>query len=70
MPSVSCPSPVGLAASEALHYCESAGLAPGVRLVDMSELNPTYGDAHRSARLCAMMFYHFCLGRARAHANL
>ena len=69
MPSVSCPSPVGLTADEALRHCESAGLAGTVRLVDMSEFNPAVGDAHRSARLCAMMFYHFCLGRARAHAR-
>jgi len=69
MSSVSCPSPAGLSVDEALALCDRAGLAlTQVRLVDMSEFNPAFGDAHRSARLCAMMFYHFAHGRARAHA--
>jgi len=70
MSSVSCPSPVGLPAEEAMRHCESAGSTPDVRLVDMSEFNPAVGDAFRSARLGAMMFYHFCLGRAMTSAGL
>ena len=49
----------------------SLGFFFQVRLVDMSELRPAAdapADAHRSARLCAFMFYQFVVGRAQARA--
>jgi len=67
MPAVSCPSPIGLSAADALDMCALAGASPGVRLVDMSEFNPavvSQGEAYRAAKLCAFMFYRFALARA------
>ena len=72
MPAVSCPSPVGLSAADALAMCRRAGECAAVRLVDVSELSPTAvskGEAYRSAKLVACMFYRFALGRALAHAR-
>ena len=72
MPAVSCPSPVGLSAADALEMCARAGACASVRLMDVSELCPPAvdcGEAYRSAKLAAFMFYRFALGRAIAHTR-
>jgi len=72
MPAVSCPSPIGLSAADALQMCAKAGACPAVRLMDVSEFNPqtvSRGDAYRSAKLVAFMFYRFALGRAVERAT-
>ncbi|KAJ3074626.1 hypothetical protein HDU98_010717 [Podochytrium sp. JEL0797] len=63
-PGVSCPSPNGLSAKDALEICFEAGKDPRVVLFDLSELNPEV-EEYRSARLTAMMFNYFLLGLAK-----
>ncbi|KAJ3207972.1 hypothetical protein HDU82_003086 [Entophlyctis luteolus] len=60
-PGVSCPSPMGLSAKDALDICFESGANPRVALFDVSELNPEI-EEYRSARLVAMMFYYFLMG--------
>jgi len=60
---VSCASPIGLSASDALQIAMIAGRCEQVALFDLSELNPGIDD-YRTGRLVAAMFYHFCMGVA------
>eukprot|EP00028_Trichosphaerium_sp_Am-I-7-wt_P006781 CAMPEP_0168536818 /NCGR_PEP_ID=MMETSP0405-20121227/19850_1 /TAXON_ID=498012 /ORGANISM="Trichosphaerium sp, Strain Am-I-7 wt" /LENGTH=308 /DNA_ID=CAMNT_0008565045 /DNA_START=206 /DNA_END=1132 /DNA_ORIENTATION=+ len=62
-PGVSCPANVGFSSQEALDICFAAGSNPKVRLMDVSEFNPTV-ESYRTGRLVAQMFYHFLLGVA------
>ncbi|KAJ3088759.1 hypothetical protein HK100_007947, partial [Physocladia obscura] len=52
-PGVSCPSPIGLSAQDALDICFESGKNPKVALFDLSELNPQI-EEYRTARLTAM----------------
>ncbi|KAI9333986.1 hypothetical protein BDR26DRAFT_1009886 [Obelidium mucronatum] len=63
-PGVSCPSPIGLSARDALEICFESGRNPRVALFDLSELNPQV-EEYRSARLTAMMFHYFLMGLAK-----
>ncbi|KAI9221047.1 hypothetical protein BC828DRAFT_382096 [Blastocladiella britannica] len=67
-PGVSCASPLGLSAQQALDICYVAGNHPAVRLFDLSEYNPEI-EEYRTGRLVAFMFYHFCLGLATRPAQ-
>ena len=60
-PGVSCPSPLGLTASEGLEICRQSGKDPRVKMFDLSEFNPEVED-YRTAKLIVNMFYYFCLG--------
>ncbi|KAL0487679.1 formiminoglutamase [Acrasis kona] len=60
-PGVSCPSPIGLTAYEALRLCFIAGSNPKVSLMDLSEYNPLIED-YRTAKLVTQMFYYFVMG--------
>jgi formiminoglutamase len=60
-PGVSCASPSGLIAQEAMELAFEAGKCPRVRVFDLSEYNPLIED-YRTGRLVAMMFYYFCMG--------
>ncbi|VDP89915.1 unnamed protein product [Echinostoma caproni] len=62
-PGVSCPSPIGLTASEALGLCYEAGKCPMVDLMDLSEFNPRI-ESSQTGRLLINMIYHFLLGYA------
>ncbi|KAJ3229067.1 hypothetical protein HDU81_005682 [Chytriomyces hyalinus] len=62
-PGVSCPSPMGLSAKDALDICFESGKNPRVALFDLSELNPQI-EEYRTARLTAMMFHYFLCGVA------
>jgi formiminoglutamase len=62
-PGVSCPSPIGLTAMEALEICRIAGAHCKVSLFDLSEFNPTVED-YRTGKLVTQMFYFFTLGVA------
>ena len=63
-PGVSCPSPIGLTADDALAMSYEAGRHPHVELFDISELCPT-AEEYRTPLLAAFMFYQFCLGYAQ-----
>lgn len=41
--------------------CRIAGATANVRLMDVSEFNPTV-ESYRTGRLVANMFYYFCMG--------
>lgn len=60
-PGVSAPGSIGLTAQEALNICYLAGQSPRVKLVDLSEYNPTV-EEYRTGRLLVLMFYYFLLG--------
>jgi formiminoglutamase len=60
-PGVSCPSPIGLSAQEALDICYLAGKNSKVKLVDVSEYNPQE-EGYRTGKLVANMFLYFVLG--------
>jgi hypothetical protein len=53
-----------LKASEAIRICQIAGQDERVRLVDLSEFNPTQ-EAYRTGRLTAMMFHAFLCGTTK-----
>lgn len=67
VPCVSCPSPLGLSAEEALDIMVLAGKEPRVGMVDVSEFNPEVCTAmsYNVGRFVANMLYHFILGRAQ-----
>lgn len=68
-PGVSAPATVGLSAGDALSMCRAAGRCPKVQLIDMSEFNPQV-EEYRTAKLCTLMFYEFCVGVALRKQDL
>ncbi|KAG2387053.1 hypothetical protein C9374_002088 [Naegleria lovaniensis] len=58
---VSCPSPLGLSAQQALDICFYAGTQQKVKLFDLSEYNPTI-EEYNTGKMVAAMFVHFCMG--------
>lgn len=67
-PGVSAPGTIGLTAQEALNICYLAGQSPRVKLVDLSEYNPSV-EEFRTGRLLVLMFYYFLLGYAHRLEN-
>lgn len=65
-PGVSAPATIGLTAQEALNICFLAGHSPRVKMVDLSEYNPSVED-YRTGRLLVLMFYYFLLGYSQRH---
>ena len=63
-PGVSCSSPTGLSAADAIDMARLAGAHSKVRLMDLSEYNPQI-EEYRTGRLVAMMFHAFLCGVAR-----
>eukprot|EP00301_Raphidiophrys_heterophryoidea_P025783 c872_g1_i1.p1 GENE.c872_g1_i1~~c872_g1_i1.p1 ORF type:complete len:318 (-),score=83.38 c872_g1_i1:168-1100(-) len=63
-PGVSCVATVGLSSADALNMMRISGESRAVRIIDLSELNPSVED-HRTPRLVANMFYSFLIGRAK-----
>lgn len=60
--SVSCSSPLGFTAEQALKICYNSGKCPYLRLIDISEFNPAMGNCSKTGRLLATLFYYFLLG--------
>jgi formiminoglutamase len=60
-PGVSCPSPVGLSAQEAMDIAMLCGSSGTVRVFDVSEFNPRVED-YMTGKLVANIFYHFLIG--------
>jgi formiminoglutamase len=60
-PGVSCPSPIGISAQDALDICFIAGQCDKVSLVDLSEYNPQV-EGYRTGKLVANMFIQFVMG--------
>jgi len=61
VPGVSCPSPLGLSAQDALDICYLAGQNSKVQLFDLSEYNPQE-EGYRTGKMVANMFLFFVLG--------
>lgn len=63
-PGVSCPSPIGLSADDALEMAYIAGKHENVALFDISELCPA-AEEYRTPMLAAFMFYQFMIGYSK-----
>jgi formiminoglutamase len=66
---VSCSSPLGLTAQEALDICYVSGRRNEVRLIDFSEFNPTVGNSEKTVKLMAAMAYQFLVGLTQRSAT-
>lgn len=66
-PGVSAPNVLGLNAEEFCQIAFMAGLEPRTRLLEISEVNPTFDVDGRTARLAAMAIYHFLMGMQARH---
>jgi formiminoglutamase len=58
-PGVSAPSPIGLTAEEFCSLFTLAGAEPRTRVIEISEVNPTYDLDDRTSRLAAVAIWHF-----------
>ncbi|NNJ08862.1 formimidoylglutamase [Chloroflexales bacterium ZM16-3] len=58
-PGVSAPNPLGMSGEELCLLAELAGAEPRSRLLEVSELNPTYDIDGRTARLAAVAIWSF-----------
>ena len=63
-PGVSAPGTVGLTPEQGMALAHRAGRNPHVRLFELMELNPTYDQDQRTARLCVMLLCAFLSGLA------
>jgi formiminoglutamase len=57
-PGVSAPSPVGLSAEQICRIATLAGRDARTRLIEISEVNPTYDVDGRTSRLAALILLH------------
>lgn len=64
-PGVSAPNPAGIGLDLWLHAALQAGLCPGIRSLDIVELNPTHDLDDRTARVAALTIWQFLLGLSR-----
>lgn len=69
-PGVSAPAVGGLSAERWLQAAYEAGRAPGVRSIDVVELNPAFDPDDRTARLGALTIWHFLRGLATRAAGV
>jgi formiminoglutamase len=63
-PGVSALNPMGLPTSAAVEAARLAGIHPGVRHMDIMELNPTFDIDGRTARIAALLALTFIAGLA------
>lgn len=61
-PGVSAPNPAGFTADEFLSLCAAIAELPGAKLLEFSEVNPTFDLDGRTARLVAAGAWHFLSG--------
>ncbi len=59
-PGVSAPSPVGLMADEFCDLAALAGFQPNTRIVEFTEVNPSFDFDGRTAKLVAIAMHRFC----------
>jgi formiminoglutamase len=58
-PGVSAPNPLGLSGAELCELARLAGAEPRTRVVELSELNPSFDVDARTARLAAAAVWHY-----------
>jgi formiminoglutamase len=63
-PGVSAPNPLGLSGAELCELAALAGAEPRTRIVELSEVNPTFDLDHRTSRLAAAAIWHYLVAVA------
>jgi len=63
-PGTSAPSPLGLRAGEFIQLVKYAASLANTRIVEFSELNPTFDIDNRTSKLVAIGMHRFCTGVA------
>jgi formiminoglutamase len=58
-PGVSAPNPLGMSGDELCQIAELAGRSPRTKLIEFTEVNPTYDIDGRTCRLAAVAIWHF-----------
>jgi len=58
-PGVSAPNPLGMSGDELCSIMRIAGKDKRTRIVEFTEMNPTYDLDHRTCRLAAVAIWHF-----------
>jgi formiminoglutamase len=61
-PGTSAPSPLGLRAGEFIQLVKYAASLSNTRMIEFSEVNPTYDVDDRTSRLVAIAMHRFCSG--------
>lgn len=61
-PGTSAPSPLGLRAGEFIQLVKYAASLANTRIIEFSEVNPTYDIDDRTAKLVAIGMHRFCTG--------
>lgn len=61
-PGTSAPSPLGLRAGEFIQIVKYAASLSNTRMIEFSEVNPTYDVDDRTSRLVAIAMHRFCTG--------
>jgi formiminoglutamase len=64
-PGVSAPNPLGMSGEEFCTLMNLAGAEPRTRLIELSEVNPTYDIDMRTSRLAAVALWHALAARAQ-----
>ncbi len=63
-PGTSAPSPLGLRAGEFIQLVKYAASLANTKIIEFSEVNPTYDQDDRTAKLVAIGMHRFCSGVA------
>ena len=68
-PGVSAPNPVGFSGDEFCQIAYLAGQHPGTRIVEFTEVNPTYDIDGRTCRLTAAAMFYYLMGYSAQKIN-
>ncbi|MBK7393469.1 MAG: formimidoylglutamase [Chloracidobacterium sp.] len=63
-PGTSAPSPLGLRAGEFIQLVKYAASLANTKIIEFTEVNPTYDQDNRTAKLVAIGMHRFCSGVA------
>ena len=63
-PGTSAPSPLGLRAGEFIQLVKYAASLANTKIIEFSEVNPTYDQDNRTTKLVAIGMHRFCSGVA------
>ncbi|MBL8181967.1 MAG: formimidoylglutamase [Blastocatellia bacterium] len=61
-PGTSAPSPLGLRAGEFIQLVKYAASLANTKIIEFSEVNPTYDNDNRTTKLVAIAMHRFCTG--------
>ena len=63
-PGTTSPSPLGLKASEFIQLVKYAASLANTKIIEFTEVNPTYDIDDRTSKLVAIGMHRFCTGVA------